>query len=1288
MSTLVIVDSHVNDYETLLTGLASDTEILVLAPDENGVRQIADFLAEKSGYDAVHVLSHGDGGRLFLGDSVINQKNLESESTLWQDIGKSLNATGDILLYGCDVAAGEAGQAFIATLAQLTGADVAASNNVTGSAAQAGDWVLESRIGVVETTALNSLDYRYTLADTTPPVAPKLVTSAAFHYLADPQVTIQTNMGTVVVELHPEQAPVTVANMLAYVAGDFYDGTLFHRVIEGFMVQGGGFNSGLVYKTPTYAAIALESNNGLANMRGTIAMARTSDANSATSQFFINQVDNSFLNYSSAASPGYAVFGHVLSGLSVIDSIAQVSTNSSDAPLAKVTITSVNLTGAGSGISNANTLLVSDLEAGASWSYSLNGGTTWQAGSGNSITLPLGTYAADAIQVRQTDAAGNTSLSTGKLSSSLVITDHAITAPTVSISDNLAGTANRTTSSLSYSLNFSEAVSGLTASDFIVSHGSVSSVTGSGSSWTVSVTPEPGVASGTIGLTLRSGAVTDAAGDPNAVISNSSQAIDTLAPVAPKLVTSSAFNYLINPQITMQTSLGTVVIELSPKQAPITVANMLAYVDAGFYDNTLFHQVIPSFVLQGGSYVSGLDYKPPVYGPITLESNNGLANVRGSIGMVHGSTANSATNEFFINLADNSSLNYSSSTSPGYAVFGHIVSGLAVIDSIAQVPTTTTSPTYVPLTEVSINSIRQTVAGSSLSNVNSLQLSDLEAGASWSYSLDGGTTWHAGTGSSLILPDGSYAANAIQVRQTDTAGNLSASTGKLTSALVVDTVAPTVAGFTPADEAAAVDLNSNIVITFSEAIARGTGSIVLKTSAGAIVESFDAAGSARLTIAGTTLTIDPTASLAYTPGYRVEFAAGTLKDLAGNNYAGTTSYNFTTNHLPAGSVAISGTVIQGQMLTASNTLSDSDGLGAISYQWQANGIDISGATAGTYQLTSAEIGKSISVVALYTDGHGLSEQVASAATTPVQWPTQGTAGNDVLTANSASDPLVGGLGDDLYTVLAGTNVITEFPNAGTDTVQAPLSWTLGTNLENLTLLGTHRFSGTGNSQDNILTGNDADNLLNGGRGADTLIGGGGNDTYVVDDAGDTVQETQTASTQIDTVRSWVDWTLGANLESLTLLGTKNLNGTGNGLDNALIGNGGTNVLNGGAGNDRLDGASGNDTLTGGDGADTFAFSTPLNEQRNVDTITDFVSGVDTLELSAAIFRQIGFSGGPGSASFFHAGSAAHDADDRILYDTASGALYYDADGTGALAAVQFATLQGAPSLLYNDLFVG
>ena len=478
-------------------------------------------------------------------------------------------------------------------------------------------------------------------------------------------------------------------------------------------------------------------------------------------------------------------------------------------------------------------------------------------------------------------------------------------APTVVITDNLPGTARLTTASVTYSLVFSEAVTGLAVDDFIVSKGSVSSVAGSGSAWTVAVTPAPGVSSGTIGLTLAAGAVTDAAGNGNQIATNTSQAIDTVAPVAPQLVTSSAFNFLVNPQVTLDTSLGAIVIELNPEKAPRTVANLLAYVGADFYDDTLFHRVIADFMVQGGGFTTDLGYKIPLYGAIALESNNGLAHLRGTIAMARTNVADSATSQFFINQVDNPFLNYSSPSSPGYAVFGRVVSDLEVIDRIAQVATTTVGPYKdVPVTEVLISSIEQTLAGSSRTNASTLQVLGLEAGGQWSYSLDNGAHWAVGAGSSLTVPVGDYAPGAIQVRQTDAAGNVSAQTGKLTSALVVDLTAPTVAAWSPADGAAGVAVGSNIVITFSEAIERGVGDIRLATAAGTTIATY-AAASSNISISASTLTIDPSLSLAGDTEYVLTFAAGTVKDLAGNPYAGTATYGFTT--APANGQALVGT---------------------------------------------------------------------------------------------------------------------------------------------------------------------------------------------------------------------------------------------------------------------------------------------------------------------------------------------------------------------------------------------
>ena len=165
---------------------------------------------------------------------------------------------------------------------------------------------------------------------------------------AHPTVLIKTSQGDIKVELYPEKAPKTVANFLDYVKSGQYSGTIFHRVIPGFMIQGGGYNTSFAEK-PTRAPIPLESNSGLKNLTGTLAMARTSDPNSATAQFFINTVDNAGLDYPNPDGNGYAVFGKVTQGLDVVKKIEATPTTSrgpmSDVPQTNVVIQSATVVG-------------------------------------------------------------------------------------------------------------------------------------------------------------------------------------------------------------------------------------------------------------------------------------------------------------------------------------------------------------------------------------------------------------------------------------------------------------------------------------------------------------------------------------------------------------------------------------------------------------------------------------------------------------------------------------------------------------------------------------------------------------------------------------------------------------------------------------------------------------------------------------------------------------------------------------------------------------------------------
>ncbi|HAL45205.1 MAG TPA: peptidylprolyl isomerase A [Phycisphaerales bacterium] len=155
------------------------------------------------------------------------------------------------------------------------------------------------------------------------------------------KVRIATSKGDIVVELNQEKAPVTCENFLKYVNADFYNGTIFHRVIKDFMIQGGGMTADMRPKQ-TNPPIVNEAKNGLKNDRGTIAMARTSDPDSATSQFFINHGNNDFLNYG-VRDAGYAVFGKVVEGMDVVDAIATVKTRAGDVPAETITINSIKV---------------------------------------------------------------------------------------------------------------------------------------------------------------------------------------------------------------------------------------------------------------------------------------------------------------------------------------------------------------------------------------------------------------------------------------------------------------------------------------------------------------------------------------------------------------------------------------------------------------------------------------------------------------------------------------------------------------------------------------------------------------------------------------------------------------------------------------------------------------------------------------------------------------------------------------------------------------------------------
>jgi len=227
--------------------------------------------------------------------------------------------------------------------------------------------------------------------------------------------------------------------------------------------------------------------------------------------------------------------------------------------------------------------------------------------------------------------------------------------------------------------------------------------------------------------------------------------------------------------------------------------------------------------------------------------------------------------------------------------------------------------------------------------------------------------------------------------------------------------------------------------------------------------------------------------------------------------------------------------------------------------------------------------------------------------------------------------------------------------------------------------GSHSDGGGSSSKPNYLKGSYGNDALTGTAGADVMRGMRGNDTYTVNHAGDKVIEDGHRSGGVDTVKSSISFSLsGPNVsgavEHLTLTGNAHINGTGNYLSNTIIGNSGNNTLNG---------LHGNDTLRGGAGKDTFVFNTLPNAKTNVDKITDFNVRDDTVALDNSIFKAVGADGWL-AASAFHTGTAAHDANDRVIYNPNTGALIYDYNGNAAGGSVQFATLSPNLSLTHAD----
>jgi Ca2+-binding RTX toxin-like protein len=329
----------------------------------------------------------------------------------------------------------------------------------------------------------------------------------------------------------------------------------------------------------------------------------------------------------------------------------------------------------------------------------------------------------------------------------------------------------------------------------------------------------------------------------------------------------------------------------------------------------------------------------------------------------------------------------------------------------------------------------------------------------------------------------------------------------------------------------------------------------------------------------------------------------------------------------------------------------------------------------------------------------------------------GNSGNNVINGAGGNDVLRGMAGNDIYWVDSTSDLVDEsiVGSNGFDRINSAVSVDLLNGgrargeIEMAVLLGSADLNVGGNDLNNLLYGNSGNNVVNGwggndvmhggdgndllqgmegndtldgGAGADQMIGGDGADTYWVDSAGDVVDESVAGSTGFDRINSaltinlWDVNHVRGTVEMAVLTGAANVNASGNAVNNLIVGNAANNVLNGGFGNDILRGLG---------GSDTFFFSTALNAVHNVDRIDDFNVAADTIRLENSVFT--GLSAGVLAANAFHIGAAAADTFDRIVYNSTTGALSFDADGTGGAAALRFATLDTGLGLTNADFVV-
>lgn len=1319
MSTrIVFIDSRIADLGTLLANPAEGTEYFLLDSDQDGVRQMGDILAGRSGLDSIHIISHGSEAALYLGNGVLDSSSLESQGASLAQIGAALSATGDILLYGCEVGAGVAGEAFVARLAELTGADVAASSDITGSRLSGANWSLETATGSIEAATLDA-------AATGITANLGVLNGTSGNDILEGTVDADTIFGDA------GNDTITGSGGADYIEGgdETEGGDLIHAGPGDDTVLGGGGDD---YLTGGAGDDTLQGGAGNDYLYGdadndTLVGGDGDDYFSLTSgegndNLFGGEGNDQFsivaFNDSQAISVDggagddlirtslYFDSGLVVTGGSGVDTYLFTDGQWTGA---------YTITDFAAGISGDRIDVSKLLDHSAADGRGYEGGNPFAAGLGY---LRLVQDGADTWLQYDADGADGTALT---WHTAVILQDVVASSLTA---ENFAGGIAPDGSAVP-GLNLvgdddSELLQGSHFDDTISAGAGADRINGAGGADAIDGGDGDDVLYGGAGDDVIHGG----AGQDHLHDDSGDDLLDG----------GDGDDYL-----TRYSTAGNDTLLGGDGNDEISVMGYdegeSVEVDGGAGDDTIWTYVgfADTLTVSGGA------------GADTYIFQYGLASAAYTI-------TDFATGNGGDRIDVTELLNYSAEEGGGYQAGNPFAAGSG----------------YLRLIQDGDHALLQYdedgAAGSLYQWHTAITLENALAGAFTAYNFGG-----------MLAPDGSATAalNLTGTADDDTLQG-SAADDTLSGGAGSDQIEGSggndfISGgdesnFAPGDNLWGGAGNDTLLGgagqdglnggygndqldggAGNDTLAGGFGNDTLNGGGGD--DQLDGGagndtllggdGNDEIVIAGSDTTTTVTASGGsgndlfftylqdgargtatggsgidtYTIGYGPVTAALTITDFT----AGRGGDRIDVAQMLDWSAADGRGYESGNPLHAelgylrlvrsgNDTLLqyDEDGAAGSAASWQT-AITLKGVRV---EAISAHNFKPLRLVGdddddTLTGSLGVDTLL-------------GGGGNDALDGSWGGDYMEGGEGDDVYRIDSLGDLVREVAGEGRDKVIAEIDYVMAGNVEDLEI-GSGAGRGTGNALDNVMQANDAGNELRGGggsdiliggsgsdllsggagndfldsgAGADTLSGGAGDDIYRIDDAGDRISELAFGGSDrvIVALGTGTAYTLRSGLEHAELEdGSSVLNLYGNAAGNLLRGNSADNLLQGRQGADTLIGGAGSDVLNGGSGADRFVFDSLTGS----DQVQDFSRQQgDRLVFDDEVFVGLGTAGSGVLAAAFIAGSglaAGQDAEDRLVFDTAAGNLYYDADGSGAEAAVLVANFSNVTLGLFDCL---